>query len=253
MITKFKDCAVFFIFLSGLLLVQCSHQETKGDGAEALFQEAEESFKDERFPIAVEKYRDLKNRYPYSNRAVDAELRIADAYFEQENYIEAVSSYEIFRELHPSHPKSDYVQYRIGLSYFNQIPSNTARDVSQAYRAIDAFTLLVEQFGNSSYATKARQHLIDARKAIAEQEEYVAQFYFDREHYLSASYRYAALLQDFPNMGFDEQALFRLGYSYFQIKMFSNAKDTLSQFVRKYPNSSWTSEAKSLLSDIPKR
>ena len=246
----FKHCAFFFTIASCLILTQCSHEATKSEGAEGLFAQAEESYKSERYLIALEKYRDLKNRYPYSNRAIDSELRIADVYFEQENYIEAVSAYEIFRELHPSHPKSDYVQYRIAMAYYNQIPSNTARDVSQAYRAIDAFNLLLEQFSGSSYSEKARECLALAKKAMAEQEQYVADFYFDRQHYLSASYRYAALLQDFPNMGFDEEALFRLGYSYFYIKMFNNAKDTLSQYVHKYPNGSWTGDAKSILGEI---
>src|SRR4051812_639301 len=99
-------------------LAQCAHEQTKGEDADSLYSEAEEAFKDERYQQAVEKYRDIKNRYPYSARAVDSELRIADAYFEQESYLEAESAYEIFRELHPSHAKSDYVQYRIAMSYY---------------------------------------------------------------------------------------------------------------------------------------
>src|SRR5688572_18243984 len=77
----------------------CSSNQADPNDPEGLYQEAEQSLKDERYLIALEKYRDIKNRFPYSKRATDAELRIADTYYGQESYLEAVSAYEIFREL----------------------------------------------------------------------------------------------------------------------------------------------------------
>src|SRR5947209_2325536 len=131
------------LYLFVLGVAACAHQETNPEDAESIYTEAEDLFKDERYLLAIEKYRDIKNRFPYSRRALDAELRIADAYFDMESYLEAESSYEIFRELHPTHPRSDYVQYRIALSYFKMIPSTTARDLSGAFRAIDAYQALL--------------------------------------------------------------------------------------------------------------
>ena len=127
--------------------------------------DAEAAFKDERYQQAIEKYRDIKNRYPYSARAVDSELRIADAYYEQESYLEAESAYEIFRELHPSHPKSDYVQYRIALSYYYQIPDNPQRDLSAAYKAIEAFDTLLAKYPGSEYAAKGKELVAMPRKS----------------------------------------------------------------------------------------
>jgi len=232
---------------------QCSHNEVNKESPDALFTEAEEAFTDERYLIAIEKYRDIKNRFPYSARAVDAELRIADAYFEQENFLEAESAYEIFKELHPAHAKIDYVQYRIALSYFNEIPSNSARDLSAAHKAIEEFQELEQAYPSSTYASKAKDNIIEARKRLAEHENYVADFYFRRRHFLSASYRYAALLEEFPDLGYDEEALFRLGTSYFQTRMNANARDALTRFVKQYPESGWRGEATSLLNDLNKR
>lgn len=238
--------ALTFLLLAG----GCSHTETGGDDPESLFREAEESFKDEKYLAAIERYRDIKNRFPYSARATDSELRIADAYFEQELYIEAESAYEIFKELHPAHAKMPYVQYRIGLSYFNQIPSNTSRDLTAAYRAIDAFQSLLDKYPGSEYAAKAKDMITDCRRKLAEHEHYVADFYFRRRHFLSASYRYSALLQDFPNLGYDEEALFRLGMSFYNIHMFANARDALTRFVKQFPESSHKSEAQAALEEV---
>lgn len=244
--------SVFAAFFS-VLMTHCSHTEASRDNPDALFAEAEESFQDERYLIAIEKFRDIKNRFPYSTRAVDAELRIADCYFEQESYLESASSYEIFLELHPTHPKIDYVQYRVALSYFNQIPDNTARDLSAAYKAIDEFQTLVDKFPSSSFAEKGKEYIQEARKRLAEHENYVADFYFQRKHYLSASYRYAALLQDYPNFGYDEEALFRLGMSYFNTKMFGNARDTFNRLIKQFPGSPNSDRAQGMLEELPKR
>ena len=244
--------------LLGLALAACSstpategqsRAEREKADQEAIFQEAEEALKDERYIIAVERYREFKNRFPYSPRATEAELRIADAYFEQESYIEAESAYEVFKELHPTHPKIDYVQYRIALSHYHQIPENPARDLGSAYRAIDAFQTLADKYPTSEYAAKAKEHIQESRKRLAEQERYIADFYFQRQHFLSASYRYASLLEEYPNLGYDEEALMRLARSYYNIKMYANAKDTLQRYKSKYPDSS---EADSLIEELNK-
>ncbi len=244
--------ASFLLFAGLFFTSSCSHKDVNPESPDALFQDAEEAFKDEKYLIAIERYRDIKNRFPYSTRATDSELRIADAFFEQETYIEAESAYEIFKELHPTHPKIDYVQYRIGLSLNNQIPSNSTRDLTAAQRSIDAFNVLLEKYPNSSYITKARELIFAARQKMAEHEQYVADFYYQRHHYLSATYRYSALLQEFPNMGYDEEALFRLGKSYVNVKMSDNAKDIFRRLVARFPNSSYRAEAESLIKDISK-
>lgn len=245
------------VILSALLIVasltRCSSTPTQVDGAELLYQEAEEAFQDERYLIALEKFREVKNRYPQSARAVDAELRVADTYYAQEAFIEAESAYEIFRELHPASPKSDYVHFRIAMSAYEQIPSNPARDLTAAHRAIDAFQVVLAKYPSSDYAKDAKRLIDESRRRLAEHESYVADFYFRRQHYLSASYRYAALLQDFPDLGFDEEAMFRLGKCYYQTRMYASARDTLRRFATRFPQSAYRGEVDSLLGSIGDR
>jgi outer membrane protein assembly factor BamD len=240
---------LILLFLT-LFSAQCSHVGVDTEDPESLFKEAEETFKDERYLIAMEKYRDIKNRFPYSKRAIDSELRIADSYFEMESYLEAESVYEIFRELHPTHPKSDYVQYQIAMSYFNLIPENSARDLSAAYRAIDAFDTLRAKFPDSSYSPKGTEKIVEIRKKLADHELYVADFYFARQYFLSASYRYETLLRDYEKLGYDESALYRLGQCYYNTHMLANAKTTFKKLIEKFPGSPNSAEAQSLIDQI---
>jgi outer membrane protein assembly factor BamD len=248
-----KLSQVAFLVGLALLVARCSSTPTTADGAELLYQEAEEAFQDERYLVALEKFREVKNRFPQSPRAVDAELRVADTYFAQEAFIEAESAYEIFRELHPAHPKNDYVHFRIAMSAYEQIPSNPARDLTAAHRAIDGFQVVLAKYPGSEFAKDAKRYIDESRRRLAEHESYVADFYFRRQHFLSASYRYAALLQDFPDLGFDEEAMFRLGKCYYQTRMYASARDTLRRFAARFPKSAYRSEAESLLGAIGDR
>ena len=255
----FAQARVFTVFLSlslivlgGSLFTGCATTAANPEDPEALYKEADEALADEHYLVALERFRDVKNRFPYSTRAVDSELRVADTYFAQESYLEAESAYEIFRELHPTHPKSDYVQFRIGLAYFNQIPSHWGRDLSAAYRSIDAFNVLLDKFKSSSFQGEAKQRIAEARARLAEYQSYVADFYYQRKHYLSASYRYAALLQDYPDLGYDEEALYRIGESYYHIRMFSNARDSLRRLLAKYPETAFKASSQNFLKELEK-
>jgi outer membrane protein assembly factor BamD len=245
-----RSSSVLFFVAVAIFLARCTGKEVSKDDAENEYQAAEESYKDEHYLQALDKFRDVKNRFPYSSRATDAELRIADTYFAQESYIEAESAYEIFKELHPTHPKADYVQYQIAQSFYNQIPDVSSRDLSAAYRAIDALETMQTKFPNSPYTAKAAELINAARKKLAEHEEYVADFYFQRKHYLSASYRYNALLQEFSKLGYDEEALFRLGVSYMNIRMYANARDALNRLLSEHPETEYKSQALALLEEL---
>ena len=248
----FRNFSVLLLgILLPLFLTSCTDKEVVGDDPEGLYRQAEDLYKDEKFLLAVEKYREVKNRYPYSSKAIEAELRIADCFFEQESYIEAESAYEVFKELHPTYPKIDYVQYRIAMSYYNQIPSVSTRDLSAVHRAMESFETLINKYPSSEYVAKARELQIEAKKKLADHENFVADFYYQRKHYLSASYRYASLLKDFPNLGYDEEALFRLGVCYLNTQMFTNAKDAFNRFLTKFPESAYRGQVESNLKNIP--
>lgn len=245
---KVQRFRMFIVLFVGLLVgAGCSSLSTDPNDPEALYKAAEQSFSDENYLIALEKFRDLKNRFPYSNRAIDAELRIADTYFAQESYPEAEAAYEIFKELHPTHSRSDYVQNQIALSYYNQIPDNIARDLSAAQLAIDSFQDLIKEYPSSQYIEGALVKLQEAKKKLAEHERYVANFYFQRRHYLSSSYRYASLLKQYSKMGYDEEALYRLGESYYHIRMYGNARDALQKLLKQFPESQYKGDAEKLL------
>jgi outer membrane protein assembly factor BamD len=130
------------------------HDTSKASGAFGLAKQLED---DERYEEALAQYRDLKNRFPYSQYAVSAELQIAEIQFKKEAFIEAQGAYQLFKELHPKHPRIDYVTFKIGESIFMQLPSTIDRDLSVAPAAIREFNILLRDYPNSQYRESAKE------------------------------------------------------------------------------------------------
>lgn len=172
-------------------------QVTQGDPA-TLFKEAEEDIDGNHYQIAIDKLRYIKNKFPYSKYAVDAQLRIADVYYLQESFAEAAASYEAFRELHPRHEKTPYAMFRAGKSYYMDLPGTIARDLSTAQKALDAYNDFLRKYPSTPEATEARKDVAEIRKLLAEKELYIGDFYFKRGFYDSAKPRYKKIIELYP-------------------------------------------------------
>lgn len=201
----FGALALFSLMLVGA----CSSSDKDGSdrAVEILFNEAEESFKDERYLVAEQKYREITNRFPYSEFATRSALRLGDTYFNQEKFAEAAAQYRAFRDLHPKHPRSEYVVFRIGASHHNRLPENVARDHSAAQDALRAYSLLLEAYKESSYLPKAKKRISEIRKKLARKEKYVADWYFGQGRYISALTRYENLWNQYRDIVFEKESL----------------------------------------------
>jgi len=190
------------ILISSLVtfIFGCSAPQYDTSTPEGAFGLAQKFDNDERWEEAIRRYKEVKNKFPYSNFATKAELAIADAYFKQESFGEAQVAYQAFRELHPKHAQIDYVMYRIGLSYFNQLPSTIDRDLTLAHDTIASFDDLLKEFPRTEYRAEALEKREKSLRMLAEKEEYIADFYFKRKIYDSALLRYEGLLKVYPQV-----------------------------------------------------
>lgn len=204
----FKMLKLLFIFLMSGLFVACSGIDRKLDTPEELFAYAQELDAADRYQAAIQRYSEVKNKFPYSSYATMAELAVADAQFKNQDYAEAQISYQNFRELHPKHARIDYVIFRIGLSYYKQLPETFDRDITLANDAIYNFNELIKRFPSSEHLAEAQEHRRKAFVMLNEKELYIADFYFKREFYDSALNRYESALKKYPGFGLEPRALF---------------------------------------------
>jgi outer membrane protein assembly factor BamD len=158
------------------------------------------------YETATESFQKVKDRYPYSEFAVEAELKMADALYKRELYDEAFDAYGEFERLHPKNVNIPYVIYSKGMCHFDQMDT-IDRDQSHTLQAIDEFKRLVKKFPKCEYANSARMKIRDCYIELAEHELYVGNFYYRMGEYRAAMGRYRYILENYPDLGQYHKAL----------------------------------------------
>ena len=237
----------FVILLFSSFFVACSSNDKQATSeAERAFFIAEKLEENERYEEAIEKYGEIKNKYPYSKFATMSELRIAEVHFKRETFIEAQAAYQLFKELHPRHPEIPYVTFRLALSYFFQLPSTIDRDLSVAHRAIYHFDELSRNYPDSGYVAEAKEKRKDCRTRLAQKEAYIAEFYFIRNKFESALGRYEQLLKEFEVDGFAPEALWGAARSAKSAGDQDKAKRYLTRLISEYGSSEQAEQGKNV-------
>jgi len=147
---------------------------------------------------AADTFAKIKDRYPYSEQAVMAQLRLADALYYNKKYDEAQAAYKEFEKLHPSNKGIPYVIYQQALCYYRQRPT-VDRDQTFTEKALEEFRRLQKKFPDSEYAKRAEKFKMRCLDDLAEHEFYVATFYFKTKRYTSALDRFQSLSQEYPS------------------------------------------------------
>jgi outer membrane protein assembly factor BamD len=227
---------LYTLSLVYLLVTGCSVVTIDNDSPpEEQYAEGERLLSKDRYLEAVERFRILKSRYPYSKYAALATLRIGDTHFQEEAFLESASAYKIFRELYPRHEKAPYALFRTGESFYNLLPSSEDRDLEPAQDAIYSYTQLLREFPGSEFEEQAKKRVGELRGRLAAKEEYVGDYYFKRELYSAAASRYDYLFTNFPDVPRKEQDLFNLAYSYERMGEFRKAEESLASLDADFP------------------
>jgi outer membrane protein assembly factor BamD len=195
-----------------LVIFFCGGCSLFGKGKEAekspeeLMNEGMEKFADGYYEDAAKLFQELKDRYPYSNLAIHAELRLADSLLKKKEFEEAIEVYSEFESLHPNNKYIPYVIYQKGMCYFLRMRT-IDRDQTNARKALDEFERLRRAFPNDQYSIKAEDHIEKCLTSLAEHEFYVGHFYFRYGHYGAALKRFENLIAQYPDHGPHEKAL----------------------------------------------
>jgi len=237
-----------FLLILAITAGCVSEPKVNTNTPEGLFTLGEFYQKQERFEEAINQFKAVSSKFPYSKLATEAELRVADCYYKKEEYIEAFNAYKTFKELHPKHPQIDYVTYFAAESIREQLPSTVDRDLSQATQAINYYEEIVTVYPNSKYAAESKEKRFKLIGMLADKELYIADFYYRREKYLGALTRYDIFLQMFPQNTKVPHALLGAARSAKQL----NQPEKIPQYVeRLIADHGGSSEAKQAKSEFP--
>jgi outer membrane protein assembly factor BamD len=200
---------------------------------------------------AIEKLQSIIDNYPYSDIAVLAELKIADAYFDDRRYDEALSYYRDFADLHPQHEKVPYTILRSALCRERQIRAAN-RDQTATRDALLHLDRLLAKYPHSPEAREAETMWRDLRTHLAQNVAEIAEFYLKREEYESAAERYRSILNEYPGLGLDAEALYNLGVCYLEMRRTDESERIFQSIVQNYRDSKYASAAAKRIEEGPK-
>jgi outer membrane protein assembly factor BamD len=164
---------------------------------EVMAEEGIKQLQRKKYVDAVETFETIRDRYPYSQEALLAQIKLADALFYKKSYEEALQAYKDFEKLHPTNPAVPYCIYRQGLCYYRQ-RSTIDRDQSFTAKALAEFMRLKQRFPESEYTERAEQFIVRCRQDLAAHEYYVGEYYYRTKRYPSALERFQYLADEFP-------------------------------------------------------
>jgi outer membrane protein assembly factor BamD len=246
-----------------LLVLQAGCASTKGPDpeaaaeaptAEALFQKGSEILEGHRFPFykyvnyqaAIDAFQEVIDNYPYSDYAVMAELAIADAYYDDGRYEEALSYYQDFPELHPNHERVPYTLLRAAMCHYKRArsPNRDQRPTREALKYLDK---LMSTYPYTPESEQAEVIWRELRTRLGRSVLLVADFYMDRSEYQSAADRYRDVLNEYPGLGLDAEALYKLGVCYSKMRLNDEAQRIFQVILDNYQGTDVANAAADLI------
>ena len=242
------------LLLASTLLVGCASNGTQ-EGEEAdefagvseseLYEDARETLDRGSYTTAITQLEALDTRFPFGDRAEQAQLELIYAYYEVDDWEATRAAASRFIRLHPSHPQADYALYMRGLASWQagrfsmerlRLIDISKRDLGASREAYDDFRELIRLYPDSEYAPDAEQRLIYLRNILARHELHVADFYLRKGAYLAAVERGRWVVENYPRSQATSDALAVMVEGYLGLEMRDRARETLEVLIENTPN-----------------
>ena len=230
-----SGCATSDLF-SGFDLFSSKPAEVPAGSDQELISRAEAAFALKKYDEGRKHLQRLISQFPESELIPAARLNVGRTYFDEKRYDEARAEYQRFIELFPQHEQLDEAQYYTGLSYFRQM-EKLDRDQTMTNKAVREFRTMGSEFHNSQFAPDAQTKLAECYRQLAQRELYVGKFYFNREAYGSAIPRFESMLKEYPGSEHNDQALYYLGESLWELEQKEPAKVAFQRLIAEFPDS----------------
>jgi outer membrane protein assembly factor BamD len=176
-------------------------------------------------------------------------MKRAEAFFEKEEYPEAIIEYQHFLELHRIHTLAPYAQFKLGESHFKMVKT-IDRDPDPVYKALESYQKLLQDFPNSRWQADAEDRIRACNDVLAQAAFFVGEFYYRRESYLAAAYRFESILEKYPDMPVAGDALYYAALTYQELGAHDWAQEKLTLLASRFPQHKYAAEGRQLLAKL---
>ncbi len=225
------------LFIACLVLVSCaSKAPKKAENPVDLYVAGVNLMQTKKYDKAVEKFKAIREQYPFDPMALVAAVKLGDTYFLKKDYVLATGTYEDYFKAHPDEENIPYVLFRLGECYEKLSPS-VDRDQANTVKGIERITYLRNRYPASSYAKEAETRLKKFIQKLADRELYVGEFYFRTAQYNASIIRLEEMLKRYPDSKNADKALFYLTSSHRELGNQDKSDEYLQRLRTEFPKS----------------
>lgn len=219
---------------------------------EQVWARAEEQFEREKWQRARTYYSHIYETWPNDPLGRRSLLRIADTFYEQGdavNLVEAQYKYRDFINRYPTSEYADYAMLRIGMTAFKQM-ERPDRDQQKTREAVEKLNDMIRTHPNSPLRAEAEARRQDALDRLADHELTVARFYMKRGSWNAATQRLNYLIDTYPNFKARDQAFLALGTALSKLGRNGEARLYFERVVSEFPQSESADDARRRLAEL---
>jgi outer membrane protein assembly factor BamD len=217
-----------------------------------LFERGEQLFAKKRFQRARTYYTYVYETYPNDPLGRRALLRVADTFYSQGdpvNLVEAQYKYRDFINRYPTSEQADYAMLRIAMTSYKQM-ERPDRDQQKTREALEKYDDMLRTYPNSPLKAEGQTRRQEVLDRLAKHEHLVARFYTKRGSWNAAVQRLNFLIDSYPNYGDRAGAFYDLGTALARLGRDGEARLYFERVVTEFPESDYADRAKQRLGEI---
>ncbi|MCE2521763.1 MAG: outer membrane protein assembly factor BamD [Rhodobacteraceae bacterium] len=224
-----------------ILFSGCSTSDEPGIESlspEQIYRQAEGHLNSNDLLEAAELFEEIERLYPYSEWAKRGTIMAAYSYGKDQDFEKSRAAAERFLTSYPGDEEAAYAQYLIAMSYF-ELFDRRGRDRGNSRRALQEFRSVVEDYGDSDYASSARLKLDLVLDHLAAKEMEVGRYYLKRRNFTAALNRFRAVVSEYGTTSFVPEALHRQVEAYLALGLVDEAREAAAILGYNFRGSEW--------------
>jgi outer membrane protein assembly factor BamD len=236
-----------------LLLAGCgsNDDDLANNTEERLWEIGQQSVLVSNWPRAIAVMQQIEAQFPFGRYAPQSQIELIYAYYMNNEPEAARAAADRFIRLYPDNPNIDYALYMKGMAYYSQdarilgrwLPTDPSkRDPGKARDSFADFAQLVALYPNSEYASDSRARMVYLRNMLANYEIVVAEFYIQRQAYLSSLNRAKYVVENYQGAPAVPRAMEIITEMYLRMGLNDLADQSLAILKANYPDSAQLDE-----------
>ena len=250
-----------YIFLIIFLFFSCSKKEevlsvpADKEQSFTIYKEGVEAMYKGEYFFASKKFSEAELILPRIEFSAKASLMSSYCLYLINFYDDSIKNLEKFINQYPTDKNIAYAHYLVSISLYEQI-LDEKKDINALLKAKEKIEFFLANYPNTEYALDLKFKKLLVENQLAAKEMYIAKYYITSQKWIPAINRLKAVVKDYSETVFIEEALHRLVEVYYKIGLIEEAKSAAAILGYNYNSSEWYEQSYKVLNKnykIPKK